>query len=129
MGLLTRKFSNPYDWVALSKRTAGMWAFTPLVEGDGWAATLDVTYLDDGAVFQAVAALEAALEAIEKKGGGDVTTGRYWAINSPNDQNIADLARDLDSLIPIVDDQRGGVVAYALPAASDEVTRKLNQAG
>lgn len=51
---------------------------------------------------------------------------RYWTIGSPNDQNRKDLAESLDELIPLVDEEAGGIIGYLIPEHAADIEDHLN---
>lgn len=50
-----------------------------------------------------------------------------WHWQDLNDGNLADVQRDIESLVPIVDQEAGGIIAYALGEEhADAIIKKLN---
>lgn len=53
---------------------------------------------------------------------------RFWDLGMPNQQNLDDLEKSKERLIPIVDEEAGGIIGYILPEHADDVIQSLNDA-
>lgn len=52
---------------------------------------------------------------------------RFWWFHA-DENNRRDIANSVDDLIPIVDEEAGGIIAYALsPDHANKITAALNQ--
>ena len=51
---------------------------------------------------------------------------RFWTIDSPDETVVTDLISQVDNLIPVVDEEMGGIITYATPETAGYVTAALN---
>lgn len=51
--------------------------------------------------------------------------GRFWIMGTMDQQNMDDLELSAKSLVPIVDEDAGGIIAYAMPSHEDDIVDAL----